>query len=108
MKQLLEKKKAELEKKKLNKEKKHFMNELINSPSIKKRNSVNYILKNDDSTLTPTSPMKRKRKISGKFNPDFLEENRRKSSILFYRKKQMVRTPIKNKSNSKNISSSNL
>ena len=52
--------------------------------------------------------MKRKRKISGKFNPDFLEENRRKSSILFYRKKQMVRTPIKNKSNSKNISSSNL
>ena len=108
LKQLLEKKKAELEKKKLNKEKKHFMNELINSPSIKKRNSVNYILKNDDSTLTPTSPMKRKRKISGKFNPDFLEENRRKSSILFYRKKQMVRTPIKNKSNSKNISSSNL
>ena len=107
LKQLLEKKKAELEKKKLNKEKKHFMNELINSPSIKKRNSVNYILKNDDSTFTPTSPMKKKRKISGKFNPDFLKENRRKSSILFYRKKQMVRTPIKNKSNSKNISSSN-
>ena len=108
LKQLLEKKKAELEKKKLNKEKKHFMNELINSPSIKKRNSVNYILKNDDSTFTPTSPMKKKRKISGKFNPDFLKENRRKSSILFYRKKQMIRTPIKNKSNSKNISSSNL
>ena len=108
LKQLLEKKKAELEKKKLNKEKKHFMNELINSPSIKKRNSVNYILKNDDSTFTPISPMKRKRKISGKFNPDFLKENRRKSSILFYRKKQMIRTPIKNKSNSKNISSSNL
>ena len=107
LKQLLEKKKAELEKKKLNKEKKHFMNELINSPSIKKRNSVNYILKNDDSTFTPTSPMKKKRKISGKFNPDFLKENRRKSSILFYRKKQMIRTPIKNKSNSKNISSSN-
>jgi hypothetical protein len=106
LKQLLEKKKAELEKKKLNKEKKHFMNELINSP-IKKRNSVNYILKNDDSTFTPTSPMKNKRKISGKFNPDFLKENRRKSSILFYRKKQMARTPIKNKSNSKNISSSN-
>lgn len=108
LKQLLEKKKAELEKKKLNKERKHFMNELINSPSIKKRNSVNYILKNDDSTFTPTSPMKKKRKISGKFNPDFLKENRRKSSILFYRKKQMIRTPIKNKSNSKNISSSNL
>ena len=108
LKKLLEKKKAELEKKKLNKEKKHFMNELINSPSIKKRNSVNYILKNDDSTFTPTSPMKKKRKISGKFNPDFLKENRRKSSILFYRKKQMIRTPIKNKSNSKNISSSNL
>ena len=108
LKQLLKKKKAELEKKKLKKKKKHFMNELINSPSIKKRNSVNYILKNDDSTFTPTSPMKKKRKISGKFNPDFLKENRRKSSILFYRKKQMIRTPIKNKSNSKNISSSNL
>ena len=53
--------------------------------------------------------MKRKRKISGKLNADYINDNRRKSSILFNSKQKTIKSPIKtNKSNSKNKSFSKL
>ncbi len=96
MKVLLEQKKAELEEKKINKERQKLINEIYSFHSIKHRNTMNYT----ESTSSQLSPMKRKRKITGKQNIENFRESRRKSLIFFSNKNQI--SPVsKNNINTK-------
>ena len=96
MKILLEQKKAELEEKKINKERKQLINEIVSFHSNKQRNSVNYT----ESTSSQLSPMKRKRKITGKQNIENFRESRRKS-LMFFSNKNQISPVSKNNINTK-------
>ena len=96
MKVLLEQKKAELEEKKINKERQKLINEIYSFHSIKHRNTMNYT----ESTSSQLSPMKRKRKITGKQNIENFRESRRKS-LMFFSNKNQISPVSKNNINTK-------
>ena len=96
MKVLLEQKKAELEEKKINKERQKLINEIYSFHSIKHRNTMNYT----ESTSSQLSPMKRKRKITGKQNIENFRESRRKS-LMFFTNKNQISPVSKNNINTK-------
>ena len=96
MKALLEQKKAELEEKKINKERQKLINEIYSFHSIKHRNTMNYT----ESTSSQLSPIKRKRKITGKQNIENFRESRRKS-LMFFSNKNQISPVSKNNINTK-------